>query len=64
MIHATKKGAASPRLLPHFALSSLIATAAFLALTFSLRHVAARQLAQNELTIHESGTFTLIAATV
>jgi hypothetical protein len=56
----TTKGAASVRLLSHFGLASLSAAAILFALTFSLRHASAKQIAQNDLTVHEWGTFTSI----
>jgi hypothetical protein len=52
---------ARARLLPHSLLFCLITGTILFALSFSLRHVAAKQISQSDLTVHEWGTFTSIA---
>ncbi|MGB7438154.1 MAG: hypothetical protein WBR26_19435 [Candidatus Acidiferrum sp.] len=54
-------GAALKRLISRFALYGAIALAALMMVTFSLGQSAAKQVAQNDLTVHEWGTFTSIA---
>ena len=54
-------GAARTRLLSHSLLFSLVAATILFTLSFSLRHVAARQIGESDLTVHEWGTFTSIA---
>ena len=61
----TKKGAVSPRLLPllfSLTFSSFLAAAVLFVAVLSLHRVSAKQLAPNDLTVHEWGTFTSIAA--
>ncbi|MGB7726810.1 MAG: hypothetical protein WBL50_02175 [Candidatus Acidiferrum sp.] len=58
----TKTEAVSPRLLSRFVPFSLIAAAILFTPTFSLRHASAKQLAADDLTAHEWGTFTSISS--
>jgi hypothetical protein len=53
--------AARSRLLSHPLLSCFVTGAILFTLSFSLRHAAAKQLPENDLTVHEWGTFTSIA---
>jgi hypothetical protein len=54
-------GAPRPRLLAHSSLFCLVTGAILFTLSFSLRHAAAKQISESNLTVHEWGTFTSIA---
>jgi len=54
-------GAAQSWLLSHTSLFCLTTAAILIVLTLSLRHAAAKQTTDNDLTVHEWGTFTSIA---
>jgi hypothetical protein len=54
-------GAARLRLTLHFSRLCFLAATLFLAIPFSMRHANAKQIPENDLTVHEWGTFTSIA---
>ena len=54
-------GSACSRLLSHTSLFCLTTAAILIVLTLSLRHAIAKQITDNDLTVHEWGTFTSIA---